>query len=106
PGVRVDPWPQRRNRILPAAHGGAMASSLQCMTQRPDHDTAHRARIAKSNLRLCRMDVDIELARIDIDEQRYQRVTPAGNRIAIGCPESANDQPVLDRAAVDEKKLL
>ena len=82
-----------------------MSGALQHDAQAADQQAAHEARIAKPHLGLGRMHVDVDLARIEIDEDREQRMTAARHQVAVGRAHRAEQQPVAHGPAVDEQKL-
>ena len=70
------------------------------------HDQrAHQAGIAEAHLGLGRMHVDVDLARIERDEQREQRMAVARQIIGIGAAHRAEQKLVAHRPAVDEEIL-
>ena len=66
---------------------------------------AHKPRIAKTHFGLGRMHIDVELAWVERDEQRDQRMTIARQIVGISGAHSAEQKLVAHRAAVDEKIL-
>ena len=52
------------------------------------------------------MDVDVDLARIAVDEQRHHRVAVGRQKVHIRCAERAGERLVAHRPAVDEDELL
>ena len=87
--------PLRRARsaasVAVAARGrGAMQRRLERLLQRADDQAAHEAGVAEPHLRLGRMDVDVDIARVAFDEQR--RDAPCRSRgqiIEIGRAQGA-----------------
>ena len=63
------------------------------------------AAVAEAHFGLGRMHVDVDLARIERDEQRQQRMAVARQIIGIGAAHRADQQLVAHRAAVDEQIL-
>ena len=63
-------------------------------------------RVAEAHLRLGRMDVDVDLVERDFEEQGGDRVPVAGDEVAVGGAQGADQQPVLHRARIDEQILL
>ena len=52
------------------------------------------------------MDVHVEPGRVHREVQGVQRVTAFGDELFVGAHHGAVQQPVLDKAAVDEQELL
>ena len=70
------------------------------------HDErAHEPGIAEAHLGFGRMHVDIDLACVERNEQREQRVPVARQIIGIGAAHRAEQKLVAHRAAVDEEIL-
>ena len=63
------------------------------------------SRIAKAHLGLGGMHVDVDLARIERDEQRHQRMAVARQIVRIGAAHHADEQLVAHRPAIDEEIL-
>ncbi len=63
------------------------------------------AAVAEAHLGLGRMHVDVDLARIERDEQRQQRMAVARQIVGIGRAHRADQQLVAHRPAVDEQIL-
>ena len=84
---------------------GAEARRVQRLADRADHRRAHRARVAEAQLGLGRMDVDVDLAGIDREEERHHRKAVAEDEIGIGGAHRAEQHLVAHRAAVDEVEL-
>ena len=74
--------------------------------QPPDDHAADQLRVTKAHLGLGRMDIDIDLAARDVEEQRDHRMTIAREQVGIGTTQRADEQPVLHRATVDEQILM
>ena len=51
------------------------------------------------------MNVHVNAIRRYVEKQRHHRVTVAREKILIGAPYGADQQPVLHRAAVDKQIL-
>ena len=62
--------------------------------------------IAEADLGLGGVDVDVDLLERNLEEQRGDRVAVAGDEVAIGGAQGADQQPVLHRPRVDEQELL
>ncbi len=108
----------RRRRGAPSPAGGtprwwrcrrwwrrALALARQRLLQRAHDQPAHQAGVAEAHLGLGRMHVDVDLARIERDEQRQQRMAVARQIIGIGAAHRADQQLVAHRPAVDEQIL-
>jgi hypothetical protein len=52
------------------------------------------------------MDVDVDLVRGEIEEQRRDRMAVAREHIGVGAAHRADEQLVAHGAAVDEQELL
>ena len=89
PPVVAARWPSR-----------ASASCSARIEQR-----AHQRRIAEAHLGLGRMHVDVDLARIERDEQRHDRMAVARQIVGIGAAHHADQELVAHRPAVDEEIL-
>ena len=90
-----------------AAAGGrrALAVARQRLLQRADEQAAHQAGIAEAHLGLGRVHVDVDLARIERDEQRHDRMAVARQVVGIGGAHHADQELVAHRPAVDEEIL-
>src|SRR5690242_19986467 len=88
----------------------AGSAALTFLVKRPaqstDDQPADRCRVAEPHLRLCRMDVHVDLLERNVEEKSRDRVPVAGNEIAIGGAQGADEQLVLHRPIIYEKKLL
>ncbi|GBF25682.1 hypothetical protein MnTg02_00714 [bacterium MnTg02] len=82
-----------------------MPGRAQSFLKRADKKPANTAAITKSNFRLCRMDVDVNLAWRQRDKQGQNRRAATGQKIAISRAHRARQQLVLDRPPIDKKKL-
>ena len=71
-----------------------------------DDHAADQLRIAKPHLGLRRVDVHIDLAARHVEEQRDDRMTVAREQVGIGTAQRPDEQPVLNRAPVDEQILM
>ena len=73
----------------------------------PRHDQpANQRRVAKPYLGLGGMDVYIDQTVRHIEEQRDQRMAVTREHIGIGATDRPDQQPVLDRPAIDEQILV
>ena len=61
-----------------------MTRRLERLAQRTGDQIAHAAGIAKAHLRLGRMDVDVDLARVAFDEEGRDSMPVGGKDIEIG----------------------
>ena len=83
-----------------------MPGAGQSMSQGPDDQAAHQRRVAEAHLGLGRVDVDVDVERVDLEEQHRRRMPVAGEEVGVGPAQGALQQPVLHRAAVDEQILV
>jgi hypothetical protein len=74
--------------------------------QPADDHSADQLRIAKAHFGLRGMDVHIDFARRDVEEQGNDRMAVAREQVGIGAAKRADEQPVLHRPAVDEQILM
>ncbi len=88
-----------------AGGGSALALARERLGQRADQHAAHEPAVAEAHLGLGRMHVDVDLARIERDEQRNDRMAVARQIIGIGGAHHADQELVADRAAIDEEIL-
>ena len=102
-GLRAD---QCVERVAAARGGGAMAGGVQRRPERAGDQRAHAPRVAEAHLGFARMHVDVDLARGKVHEQRQQGIAALRQQVAVGRAHGADQQAVLDRAAVDEQVLL
>jgi hypothetical protein len=73
----------------------------------PPHDQpAHQAGIAEAHLCLGGVDVHIDLARRNLQEQRHHRMPVARQHVLIGAPHRADEQAVFHWPSVDEQELM
>ena len=89
PPVEAARWPSRAS------------ASFSARTISPRTSAA----VAEAHLGLGRMHVDVDLARLERDEQRQQRMAVARQIIGIGAAHRADQQLVAHRPAVDEQIL-
>ena len=61
-----------------------MAGGGERMAQAPDDQAAHQARIAEPDLGLGRVDVDVDIGRVEFHIERGQRVAVAGQEVGVG----------------------
>ena len=92
-----------RRRPLAAARKPCSAKRV---ADRADDQPAHHAGIAEAHLELRRMDVDVELGGVELEEERRDRKAVARQHVSIGGAERAGEQRIAERAAVDEQELL
>ena len=64
-----------------------------------------RARIAEAHLDLGRMHVDVDAARIDLEEQQVRGLPLAVQQVAVGFAHRVRQHAVAHEAAVDEQVL-
>ena len=96
---------KRRDGRAAASGGCARAFARERRFQRMHQQRAHQPGIAKTHFGLGRMHIHVELAWIERDEQRHQRMTIARQIVGIGGAHSAEQKLVAHRAIVDEKIL-
>ena len=87
---------------LPVVHiTGAAACSraalrpaflVQRVAEPADDQPAHRGGVAEADLGLGGMDVDVDLVERDLEEQGRDRVAVAGDEVAIGGAQRADEQ--------------
>lgn len=82
-----------------------MPGGIERLHQAANDERPDSAGLAKANLRLGRMNVDVHEVRVERDEQREQRVAAARYEIAVGTFDRADQQLVADRPAVHEQEL-
>ena len=83
-----------------------MAGGGQGVPQGADDQAADQGRIAEPDLGLGGVDVDVDIERIDVEEEHRRRVTVAGQEVGIGAAQSPLKKAVLHRTAVDEQILV
>ena len=76
------------------------------MAQRADDQAAHQAGVAEADLGLGRVDVDVDLVRRPVEEQRDDRVAVVRQQIVVGAAHRADQQLVAHRPAVDDQILV
>src|SRR3984957_8964158 len=76
------------------------------LLERADDESADGLRVAKAHLGLRRMDVDVDLARVALDEQGRDRVPIGGQEIDVRPAQRAGQRLVPYRPPVDEQELL
>ncbi len=74
-----------------------MACLVERAPQAADDQAADSRGIAKAHLGLGRVDVDVDLVERDLEEQSSDRMAVAGDQVAIGGAQRADQQPVLHR---------
>ena len=89
PPVVAARWPSRAS------------ASLSAPTIRPRTSAA----VAEAHFGLGRMHVDVDLARVERDEQRQQRMAVARQIVGVGRAHRAEQKFVAHRPAVDEQIL-
>ena len=85
--------------------GSAVAVLGQRTLERTHHQPAHQGRIAKAHLGLGRVDVDVDQLGRQVEEQGGQRLAVVEQEVGIGRAQGLLEEPVLDRAAVDDQML-
>jgi hypothetical protein len=65
-----------------------------------------RTGIAEAHLGLGRMDVHVDVGRVQLDVEGRQRMAVAGQEVGVGGAQRALQQPVAHRASVDEQVLV
>ena len=76
------------------------------IAQRADDQTAHQCGVAEPYLGLGRMNIDVDLLRWPIDEQRDHRVAVAGEHILVGAADRTDQQLVAHRPPIDDEILV
>jgi hypothetical protein len=70
-----------------------------------EHELMHRPRVAETDLGLGRMHVDVDGARVDLDEHRVRRVAVAVQHVRVRFAQRVREQAVAHEPAVDEHVL-
>ena len=91
--------------VPPVVVARCSASFRRCLIA-PTMRLLTTAGVAKAHLGFRRMDVDVDLARIALDEQGRDRVPVGGQEIEIGPAQRAGERLVAHRPPVDEQELL
>ena len=93
--------------------GSGSKSRLGMMLKRPKrpphrrmHDGIHRAVVAELDLRLGRVDVDVDLRRVQLDEEEPRREGLARHQLIVGLAHRMVQVVAADEAAVHEEVLL
>ena len=76
-----------------------MAGVFQGVAQRADQQRAHTASVAEAHLGLGGVNVDVDLLRRQLDEEREQRIAAFGDQVAVGGAHGADQQLVFHRPA-------
>ena len=71
------------------------------LLQRPDHETAHQAGIAKTHLRLGGMHVHVDGSRWAADVEGQCRMPVGRQHVCVGAAHGAEQELVAYRAAID-----
>lgn len=82
-----------------------MTSLAQRVTQSGNNEAAHTARIAKAHLSLGWVDINVNIARVELEEKRNKRLAPSRKEVTIGCAQRADQNLVANRATIDEQEL-
>ena len=98
--------PHGEDRRRPAGGRRPMQRLVQALLDRPDDEAPDDGGVAKAHLGLGRMDVDVDLARIALDEQGRDRMPVGGQEIEVGPAQRAGQRLVAHRPPVDEQELL
>ena len=91
--------------VPPVVVARCSASFRRCLTA-PTTRPRTSACVAKAHFGLGRVDVDVDLARVALDEQGGDRVPVGGQEIEIGRAQRAGERLVAHRPPVDEQELL
>ncbi|MNI46244.1 hypothetical protein D3C73_1006960 [compost metagenome] len=83
-----------------------MPRGVQGVAQGADDQAAHQRRIAEAHLGLGRVDVHIDIKRVDVDEEGRRRMPVARQEVGVGPPQGALQQAIAHWAAVDEQELV
>ena len=70
------------------------------------HKTINRLFVFESDLAFCRMDIEINLARIDIKKKKEDRMLIAGNDTFVCLVYGMSDGLVFDRTPVHKDELM
>ena len=88
-----------------ARRRNARSRGAECVAQGRNNQRTYKPRIAETHFRLGRMNIDVDLARLDRKEEGDRRKAVAEQEIRIGRPHRAEQHLVAHRAAVDEIEL-
>ena len=89
--------------------GGARPAGphvAQRAVQHAEHEIAHRPCVSEANFGLARVNVDVDLPRIQFEIEHENRMASVEQHVAVGLPDRVCDQVVLHRTAVDEEELM
>src|SRR6185312_13505934 len=97
--------PHHRRRGL-LARSASPALLVERVAKAADDEATDRRRVAEPNLGLGRVDVDVHFIERNLEEQRGDRVTVAGDEVSVRAAQRADEKPVLHRPRIYEQELL
>ena len=83
-----------------------MQGLVQALLDRPHDEAPDEAGVAKAHFALRRVDVDVDLAGLALDQQGRDGVPVGRQEIEIGATQRAGQRLVADRPPIDEQELL
>ena len=98
--------PGRTERLPGDRGGGAVTGTGERMAQRPDNQAAHQSGIAKPDLGLGGVNIDVDLTGREHDIEGDDGMAITGEEILIGPAHRAAEQLVANRPAIDEQVLV
>lgn len=96
---------EKIERRAAVRRGRAMERAVQTLLQGADEKATDEPHVAKADLGLGRMDIDVDLVGITAQKERERGVAALRQIIHIGRADRAEQQLVADRPAIDEKIL-
>ena len=104
-GPRRNVGAQCRHRGGAAGRRRAAALARERLLQRAHDQRAHEPAVAKAHFGLGRMHVDVDLARVELDEQSEDRLAVARQIVRISRAHGPEEELVAHRPSVDEQVL-
>ncbi len=95
--------PQALQGSRAAGGGGPEAEAGDRLLDGRDHEATHEGGIAEAHIRLGRMDVDVDEARIDLDHEGKDRMPVGMHHVGIGAAHGPQQELVADRPPVDHE---
>ena len=83
-----------------------MQRLIQALLDRSDDKAANGACVAKAHFGFRRVDVDVDFARVALEEKDGDRVPVGGQEIEISRAQRAGERLVAHRPPIDEQELL
>src|SRR5262245_21382071 len=77
-------------------------SFVESSSERREHQVEHRRCVAKTNLCLGRMDIDVNMVRWQLKEQKSHRIAPGHQQSAVGFLDSMAETSIAEPSTVDE----